>query len=864
MKRILHPESFYRSQCFLLVFFFVLFSLPAVAQQNPPFETRVVAIAPSYDSVGSFHRFWLGTGYRKIWAAPVPLKILYLGKEKGGLTPLELGGGFQTRSLRLRDASSKQWVLRSVQKYPERRLPDYLRNTIAQRILQDQVVTVHPFGALTVPTFANALGLVHTNPQIVYVADDPALGQYRSEFGNGVFLFEERGAIDTFRTINTEQVQMEVETDNRSRINQRMVLRARLLDFLLGDWDRHEGQWRWEARKQGGEIIFSPVPFDRDYVFYNTSGVLPWLVSQQYQNSRFQGFDNHIRNIAIYNFNNRYFDRYFLTALTANEWNEEIEFVQKKLTDDVLETAVRQMPENVYALTGQHIIETLKNRRNNLKEDALTYYRFLANTVDIPATAGPEQVAVEHKPGGNVLVTIASAGNAEAVLYRREFDPAVTKEIRLYGLGGDDSFRVEGSESSPIKVRMIGGDGNDHFEVNAGDPNKHRLLIYDRSDQENSYAGPALIRTAADTNVNRFDRRSFRYNRSMPFFSLFYNIDQRAMMSLGWIWQKNGFRKEPYASRHQLVGGYSPSRGSFAFSYEADWRHVFGKSGLNFKIVSVGPRNLQNFFGTGNETYFPAGNNNGKNILYYRNLIDIVHADLRVKRYMTQHIAWSAGLAAQYYYSSPDNNKSRFLSEYNRTHPDEKVFTNRVHAGIGAGLEVDTRRNSLLPANGIHWITDLRAMTQLRGDSRTFGALQTDLSFYTRLRKDSGIVLVNRVGAGTTAGDPLFYQMMQLGGMRMLRGFNTSRFTGRSMLFHNAELRVKLFDFTSYLFPGSFGIVGFNDVGRVWMPNESSTKWHDGYGGGIYILPANVLLIRAMVGHSEETTQFYFNFLFGL
>ena len=72
---------------------------------------------------------------------------------------METGGGFQTKSLRLRDASGKNWVLRSVQKYPERRLPSYLQNTVAQRILQDQVVTVHPFGALTVPALASALNI---------------------------------------------------------------------------------------------------------------------------------------------------------------------------------------------------------------------------------------------------------------------------------------------------------------------------------------------------------------------------------------------------------------------------------------------------------------------------------------------------------------------------------------------------------------------------------------------------------------------------------------------------------------------------------------------------------------------------------
>jgi hypothetical protein len=95
-----------------------------------------------------------------------------------------------------------------------------------------------------------------------------------------------------------------------------------------------------------------------------------------------------------------------------------------------------------------------------------------------------------------------------------------------------------------------------------------------------------------------------------------------------------------------------------------------------------------------------------------------------------------------------------------------------------------------------------------------------------------------------------------------LRGFHSIRFTGKTMLYHNVELRVKLFDFNSYLFPGSIGIIGFNDVGRVWVPGESSNKWHDGYGGGLYIIPAELVLIQAVIGHSIEGTQPYITFGF--
>jgi outer membrane translocation and assembly module TamA len=118
--------------------------------------------------------------------------------------------------------------------------------------------------------------------------------------------------------------------------------------------------------------------------------------------------------------------------------------------------------------------------------------------------------------------------------------------------------------------------------------------------------------------------------------------------------------------------------------------------------------------------------------------------------------------------------------------------------------------------------------------------------------RDSSLVVANRTGVGTTLGDAAYFQQLKLGGAQNLRGFYLWRFTGKSMVYNNLELRLKLLDFTSYLLPGTLGLVAFNDVGRVWSPDESSQTWHDGYGGGIYFLPAQLLLVQAVVGFSKE------------
>jgi hypothetical protein len=852
----------------ILFFFSFLTTFRASLAQTPSSipDSITVAVAPEYDSVGKAHRFWLGESYRKLWAAPVKMKVFHIEKEKGGFTILQAGGGLQTKSLRLKDAQGRQWVLRSIQKYPERELPEHLKKTIVKDLLQDQIVTGHPYAALTVPPLAEALGIPHSHPEVVYVPDDPALGIFQKEFAHSVLLLEEREPTDTLRTVNTENVQGKLEGDNDVQIDQKILLRARLLDLLLGDWDRHEDQWRWERRKEDKDIVYTSIPRDRDKVYYNTTGVLPWLLSHQWLKSNLQGFHGDIRDIEGYNFNNRYFDRYFLNALSEEDWREQIEYVQQKITDSLIRSSVQLLPDTIYALSGEWIINTMKERRKTLKKDALQYYRFLARYVDIPGSDKHEAFDIHHRSDKSIEVTIykiKKEGTRIKAIYHRTFSPHDTREIRLYGLGGNDVFSVTGSKRSPIKVRMIGGNDRDSFYVDRELDNKRKVLIYDRSDQENILpSSGAKVRTSKDSMVNKFLKHTFKYDYLGPAFLVLYNLDQGLQFRVGLIDEKHGFRKEPYASKQELYGYYSTGRKSFMFTYSADIKKIFGNTDLQINIISRAPKYVSNFFGIGNETVFRKSD--GKQINYYRNRYDYVNGDIRFKWNLNELFSISTGIAGQYYGSTAANNQNRFLGEYNISHPEEKVFSQRYYAGLVAGFTWSTRKHSLLPRSGIYWNVETSAMKQLNNEQNTFGLVQSVFDFYLPVFTDTNFVIANRLGGGTTFGSPAFFQQMQLGGIQTLRGYHTNRFTGKSMFYHNIEFRWKLFNFTSYLLPGTVGMIVFNDVGRVWTPGESSKKWHDGYGGGFYFIPAHLVLIQAIIGHSREGTlpfiSFGFNF----
>lgn len=848
-----------RKVYFFLCCLFLLSGISTVFAQNK--KTITIAVEPEYDKVSGIHRALFGENYRKLWATPVKMRVIYLSTEKGGLKIIGQGGGKQTRSLKLKDNAGHDWSLRTVQKYPERALPKNLRKTIVKDILQDEVSTSHPFSALIVPPLAEALHIPHSNPEIIYVADDPALGEYRKEYANHVFLLEERDPLDVDNTDNTEKAQKKLESDNDNRVDQKMVLRARLLDMVIGDWDRHGDQWRWVNEKNDTGIVYTPIPRDRDKVFYTTSGIFPFVLSHQYVKAQLQPYRGNIRDVESWNFNARYFDRYFLTQLSYQDWMEQVNIVQNALTDNLIESAMKRLPPNIYA-KSTWLIPIIKQRRDNLGKEANKYYEFLANHVDIPATDKHEQFDIVEQDSGKLSVTIHKIkkdGKEEQVIYHRVFDPKVTKEVRLYGLDGDDIFNVTGTHASPIKVRMIGGGGVDSFYVDKNLHNRGHIYVYDRKDKKNMLpdGGDAKLRLGKDSTVNKFDRESFKFDNTGPIVLANYNPDEGVILIGGILLERQGFRKDPYKFHQSFLVGYSIGRGSFMINYNGDFKKAIGNNDLNISIASRGPNNVANFFGVGNNTVF--NRNPAYGIDYYRNHYNYVNLDARLfHTYNRWQLSW--GVTAQEYYAADDENNNHFLAIYNQQHPEEKAFASKLYAGAIVGLKFDSRNNITNPVKGVYWNTTLNGVAGVANATNNYAQLLSEFSFYLNPDRDSILVLANRIGGGTTFGHGQFFQQIKIGGPQSLRGFHTFRFIGKSGVYDNLEMRLKLFDFTSYLFPGTVGALGFNDVGRVWSPGEQSDQWHDGYGGGLYLIPAKTVILVAAVGFSKEGSLPYITF----
>ncbi len=155
-------------------------------------DSVVISATDQYKNYSGFKKVLLGENYRKEWSAPIVLKEFNIRKEKGGFTIESLGGGKQTKSLKLRDKQGNEWVLRSVEKDPEKALPENLRNTVAEHIVSDMISASHPYAPLVVPDLSRAVGVPTPDPEYFFVPDDYAFGYYRPLFANTVCVLESR------------------------------------------------------------------------------------------------------------------------------------------------------------------------------------------------------------------------------------------------------------------------------------------------------------------------------------------------------------------------------------------------------------------------------------------------------------------------------------------------------------------------------------------------------------------------------------------------------------------------------------------------------------------------------------------------
>lgn len=154
--------------------------------------------------------------------------------------------------------------------------------------------------------------------------------------------------------------------------------------------------------------------------------------------------------------------------------------------------------------------------------------------------------------------------------------------------------------------------------------------------------------------------------------------------------------------------------------------------------------------------------------------------------------------------------------------------------------------------------------TNIDGNSNEFAYIEPVISINYPLVERRIVVLATKISGKALIGDSYeFYHGAVLGGNNSLRGYRNERFNGKKAYYQTTDLLIGIGELDTNFMSLRYGITGGFDYGRVWLSNDTSGRWHNSYGGSIWLMNA-FSAISGNIGlyHSDESNRLIFTFGF--
>ena len=813
-------------------------------------QTKAVVAGEQYGSPPGT-MFFFGKDYRDLWTAPIQVRELDMRSFAGGLRPVMRVGGKSTKGLALQGADGKDYTFRGVNKDLTGAVPVEFQDSILVDIVQDQIAANVPGVQVVIPPMARAVGLLSVDEAtLVVLPDDAALGEFREDFAGvlGILLEfpQPRSATNpgfhgATEILSSNDFWERYQASPDDRPNTRELLRARLFDMFLNDYDRHRGQWRWA--RIPGESQLRPIPEDPDMAFTDYEGAA--LNLARMRGAAFVKFEEKYPPLASITKNGWDMDRVLLTNIDKTEWMAIAADVQAKLTDAVIEDAIRRLPAEYYTLRGAELISILKSRRDALAQLAERLYRYMAQAVDVHGTDDSEVADAEWLDGGDLQVTVARLsdnGPSGEPFYRRRFVSGETNEVRIYLHGGNDKAVTRGRKTSGIKIRVVGGEGNDIVDDTGGSS----VRFYD-SEGNNGVEGG---------NGTRLNSKSFTMpsrplpndvtwapnpdwgRTTLPLLAVNYNADPGFMVGAGFDTKARGFRKYPWSDMHRFQGAWAFGASKPFLDYVGAFRRE--NSNVHFALNTrfSGIEQLR-YYGLGNETEEDDSNRDLYKISDYQ--FELFPAVVIANDTVSSRLA--IGPYLQY-------------SDSTGTEPDTRLgleqplgFGKYGYVGVRTEYRLDTRAPGDVFARGVQLRAKGKYAPQVWDVEDGFGS--ADARFDAHLPTGSRLVWNFFAGGEKAWGDYPFFEAAYIEN-RTTTGYAWNRFAGDAALYGGVNLDVIIGKMRNAV-PGDVGVSFFTDAGRVYLKGEDSRDWHPSYGVGIFYAPfRRSSLYGLKVGMTED------------
>ncbi|SHH03570.1 Calcineurin-like phosphoesterase [Flavobacterium micromati] len=803
-----------------------------------------------------FYKFLFGEHYRNYYSLPITARTATIDTLFGGLTPKVSGRDYQANALQLFDKDGKQYIMRAVKQNTTRYLgsvifqnqlkQDEFDGTYAESLLSDFYTTAHPYTSLSIGNLANKINVSHTNPSLLYIPKHSSLKQFNSHFGNELYIVEEypsnsQKSLQSFgqpdAIITTKEVLKNIRKDNKYVIDESAYIRARLFDMLIGDWDRNEEQWRWGEYNIGEKVVYKPIPLDHDQAFSKYDGALVFLLMKSVILRNRQSFDKKIKNVKMMNREPYPLDLALLKDADANEWIKQAKYIAENLSDQEIEAAFDNLPEEVKDNSIAEIKRKLKLRKNDLRLAAAEYYEVLQHTVVIVGTDKKDKFIVQNTAKNKLEIqTYQLKTTGYELRSTRSFNSKETKRIWIYGLDDDDLFEVVGATNSGIKIRLIGGQNTDSYLVENG----RKVKIHDFKSKESIFQvdNKSKILLSDDYESNLYDYKKPKYNVFSSLPNIGFNPDDGVKLGVITGLKINSFKQNPYTQKHTLKINYYFATSGYEVLYDAQLPKLFGKWDFDLKSQYTSPNFTINYFGFGNET-----TNNEVDFGRDFNRVRIRMLKVLPSIKKIAENGSTVQLQTSFERIAVEKTTIRFVDLSASVNP--AVFQNQLFAGAVIKYSFENYDIPAFPAMGMGFSIAGSWKVNLENTKRNFPTIESKLNFNHKIDANGKLVFATIIkGKAILNNNFEFYQGAQLGGDYDLRGFRNERFLGNKSFYQSSDVRWDLGKIKRSVIPMSFGVLAGFDYGRVWLDNENSEKWHQSVGGGLWLNGLNSLTAR--------------------
>ncbi len=798
---------------------------------------------------GAFYNWAWGKHYSHLYYEPVTTKAVSLNSLFGGLDIVQ-----QIPSLHaiiLTNKYKQPYLLKPLggsSSFLESKFftdiykKEDFKDTYLNDFIMEAYTIIHPYMITVSDRLAKSINISSTNPEILFVtggieSDTIADGSLVKNKLASIAKLPSTKSKDVLHGIDT--LLLNIQNDKKYKVDQKLYIRTRLFDMLIGDWNKVSENWYWLPSSKGDSTIYIPHVYDRSHAFSKVDGTLFKELLNMLGLGFITNYDKELNKVEKFNKLAYAQDIAITQNSKESNWLEQARFIKSTITDKTIDKAFASLPIEMQNESTEKLKENLKQRRDNLEYTASKYYLHIQKTPVVTGTNSNDSILIEQGKDKTLRIRIYDRDNNILVL-DKEYRGKYTKEIWVYPLDGNDILSVSKSKRN-IPLLLIGGKGDNNYQIKSG----NNVSIYETSLRKEELTrkykhSKTKVIVPNDEEAMNYDYRQLRYTKLALTPIGIYDSDLGLNLGTSLSYTIYGFRRAPYSRRHQISYDYS-----HGFTYQGIFPSYDEKKSLHVVAFIGSPAYFSNFFGFGNDTKGYKGekkNYNRVNISKYMISPSLYY---NISKVQTVNVFGSFEL---YKVKNPKD-RDRYI---NKVYEDgNSIFSPRYYLNTGAEYEINKKFKGALSS----FKFSLSAGWNINITDPVKNYAYSTASLGLNIKLTDRITLATLIkGKALSSNKYEFFQAATT----ELRGYRDNRFIGKQSLYQYSDIRFDLGRLQNPFTPLNYGVFAGIDHGRVWYPLEDSGKWHSSYGGGFWLT-----LLRKFTGKfsyfgSEDGSRFSF------